>query len=100
MAKEIQAAAEELRSLTEDKEEIEDDWCSFDLLPPPMFTSEYFDCWVIKMLTFLRAKELIEYESNNPYDAVCNVLTLNFIKYALDKKCSCKIAKATTSKEA
>lgn len=61
------------------------------MLPPPMFTGKYFDHWVIKMLTFLRAIELIEYESNNPYDAVFDVLALNFIKYALDEKCLCKV---------
>ena len=67
MVREVQKVAEELSNLVEGKEEIEGDWCIFDLLPPPMFTCEYFDHWVIKMLTFLRAKELIEYDSNNPY---------------------------------
>lgn len=43
MVREVQAAAQELRSITKDKEEIEGDWCSFDLVPPPMFTGEYFD---------------------------------------------------------
>lgn len=52
-----------------------------------MFTGEYFDHWVIKMLTLLRAKDLIEYEYNNPYDA-------------LDEKCLCKVEKATNSNEA
>lgn len=52
------------------------------------------------MLTFLRAKELIKYESNNPYDVVCGVLALNLIKYALDEKFFCKVGKAITSKEA
>jgi len=52
------------------------------------------------MPTFLRAKELIEYESNNPYDEVCDALTLTFIKQTLDENCLCKVAKATTSKEA
>ena len=80
MVREVQAVTEALRTLAEDKEEIEGDWCSFDLLPPPMFTRKYFDHWVIKMLTFLRAKELIEYESNNPYDNVYDASTMNFIK--------------------
>ena len=84
----------------EDKGQIEGDWCSFDLLPPPMFTSKYFDLWVIRMLTFLRAKDLIEHWSNNPYDEVCDDLALNFIKQALDENCLCKLAEATTSKEA
>ena len=52
------------------------------------------------MLACLRAKELIEYESNNPFDALCDVLALNFIKQTLDEKCLCRVAKATTSKEA
>jgi len=65
-----------------------------------MFTGEYFDHWVIKMLTFLRVKDLIEYESNNPHDEVCDVLALNFIKQVLDDNFLCKIEKATTSKEA
>ena len=64
MFRDVQAF-EELRSLVEDKEEIESHWCSFDFLPRPMFTRKYFDHWVIKMLIFLRAKELIQYESNN-----------------------------------
>jgi len=65
-----------------------------------MFIGVYFDHWVIKILPFLRAKKLIEYQSNNPYDEVCNALKLNFIKRALEEKCLCKVVKATTSKEA
>jgi len=53
MFREVQTEAEELRSLAKDKEEIEVDWCSFDLLPPPMFTGKYFDLWVIRMPTFV-----------------------------------------------
>ena len=49
---------------------------------------------------FFQSKELIKYESNNPYDEVCDALALNFIKQTLDEKCLCKVAKATTSKEA
>jgi len=52
------------------------------------------------MLTFLQAKELIEYQSNNPYDDVCDVLALDFIKQTLDEKLLCKVANATISKEA
>jgi len=52
------------------------------------------------MLTFLRVRELVEYESNNPYDVVYDVLALNFIKQALDEKYLCRVAKATTSNEA
>ena len=80
MVREVQATTEKLRSLAEDKAKIEGNSCSFDLLPLPMFTGDYFDHWVIKMLTFFRAKELIVYDCNNPYDEVCNVLALNFIK--------------------
>jgi len=52
------------------------------------------------MSTFLRGKELTEYESNNPYDEVCDALALSFIKQTLDEKCLCKVEKATTSREA
>lgn len=65
-----------------------------------MFTGKYFDHWVIKMLTFIWAKDLIEYESNNPYDEVCDVFALNFIKQVLDENILCKITKSTASKEA
>ncbi len=60
-----------MRSLTEDGEEIDGYWRSFHILPAPMFTSKYFDFWAIKKLSFLRAKELIEYHSNKLYDEVC-----------------------------
>lgn len=100
MFREVHATTEKLSSLAEEKEEIEVDQCSFHPLPPPMFTSKYFDFWVIKMLNFIQAKELIEHQSNNPYDEVCNVLSLNFIKRALDENFLCKVSKATTSKEA
>lgn len=43
MVREIQAISEELRSLEEVNEEFKGDWCSFDLLLPPMFTGKYFD---------------------------------------------------------
>ncbi len=56
--------------------------------------------WVIRIITFIQAVELIKYESYNTYDAVCDVLAFNFIKQALDEKFMCKVAKATTSKEA
>jgi len=65
-----------------------------------MFTSKYFDFWVIKMLTFLRAKELIEYQPNNPYNEVCDALALDFIKQGLNDNSFCKVEKSTTSKEA
>ena len=52
MVRKVQTAAEKLRSLTEEKEEIEGDWCSFDLLSPPLFTGKYFDHCFIKMLIF------------------------------------------------
>ena len=81
----VQVRAEELRSLADDREEIEGEWCIFDMLPPPMFTGKNFDLWVIRMLTFLRAKGLIEYHCNNPYDEVCDVLALDFIKQGLDE---------------
>jgi len=100
MFREVQAEAEELISLAEYKEEIEGDWSSFDLQPPPMFTSKYFDLWVIRMLTFLQAKDLLEHWSNNPYDEVCDDLALNFIKQGLGKKFLCKVVEATTSNEA
>lgn len=100
MFREVQIVVEELRSLAKDKEEIKGDWCSFDMLRPPMFIGEYFVHWIIKMVNFLRAKELIEYKFNNPYDEVCDVLALNFVKQALDDKFLCKITKAKTYKEA
>ena len=65
-----------------------------------MFTGKYFDHWVIKMLAFIWAKELIEYESNNPCDKVSNCLILDFIKHALVEKFLCIFEKATSSNEA
>lgn len=38
-----QARDEELRNLAKDGEEIEGEWCFFNLLPPPMFTGNIFD---------------------------------------------------------
>jgi len=99
MLREIQARAEELRSVEEDKEEIEGDCCSFNLLLPPTFTGKYFDLWVIRMLTFLRAKDLFEHWYNKPCDEVCDDLALNFIKQGLDGNFLCKVVKATTSNE-
>lgn len=87
MFREVQVASEELRSVVEEKQEIKVDCCRFDMLPPPMFNSKYFDHQVINMLTSLRAKELIVYESNNPYDEICEVLALKFMKQALDEEC-------------
>ena len=37
---------------------------------------------------------------NNPYDEVCDALALDFIKQGVDEMFLCKVAKATTSKEA
>jgi len=44
------------------------------------------------MKTFLRCKEVIEYQSNKPYDEVCDVLVLDLIKRTLDEKYLCKVA--------
>lgn len=65
-----------------------------------MFIGKNFDFWVVKMLIFLRGKELIEYRFNNPYDEVCDALVFDFIKQAVDDKFLCKVAKAIASKEA
>lgn len=51
-----------------------------DPITLPIFTGKIFDFWVVKMQTFLLYKELIEYQSNNPYDEVCDALVLDFIK--------------------
>ena len=96
----VQAEAEELRSLAIYKDKIKGDWSSFDPLPPPMFTSKYFDLWVIRMLTFLWAKDLFEHWSNNPYDEICDDLALNFIKQGLGEKFLWKVVEDTTSNEA
>lgn len=73
MFREVQAEVDELRSLVEYKDEIEGDWSSFDL-------------WFIRMLNFLRAKDLLEHWSNNSYDELCDDLALNFIKQGLGEK--------------
>ena len=100
MVREVYAVAEKLRNVAKEGEQIKGDWCTMDLLPPPMFTGKYFDHWVIKMLTFIQGKELIQYRSNNPYDEVCDTLALDFIKQGLDEIFLCKVEKAITSKEA
>ena len=96
----VQVGADELRSIAEDGEEIEGEWCMFDLIPPPTFTSKFFNLWVIKMINFLRTKDLIEYHSNLSYHEVCNALVLDLIKHGLDEMFLSKVAKSTTSKEA
>ena len=96
----VQAGVKELRILVEDGEEMDGEWCSFDLLPPPMFTGKIFNFWVIRMLNFIRTKDLIEYQSNNPYDEVCDALLFDFIKHTLDDKFFYNVEKTTSSQEA
>lgn len=41
--REVPVVAQELESLEKDGQETKGDWCSFDLLAPPMFIGKYFD---------------------------------------------------------
>lgn len=100
MFREVQAIAKELRTLVEDREEIEGDWCSMDLIQPPMFNGKIFGFSVTKIQTFHQCKELIEYQYNIPYDEVRDALVLDFIEEALDEKVLCKVEKARSSQEA
>ena len=52
------------------------------------------------MKKFLRCKDLIEYQSNHPYDEVCDALVLDLIKNSIDERSLCKVVQATFSKEA
>lgn len=56
MFKEVQDKAKELRSLAQDKEEIEGHWCSFDLLGPPMFTGKQLIYGLLECLLFFELK--------------------------------------------